>query len=142
MPVGDNTDQLRYSRCTPVDPNGQATVNCLDPQESRTLLKVLEYGTYKGKAATKVLLQAMTGRRHQLRVHLKYLGHPVVGDMCYGEDDFDTYRTMLHAYKLKIRIDTHERMFVKAHAPDPFLNELDPDWQPQRVLHQLEKLKI
>ena len=106
------------------------------------MVKVLEYGTYKGQPASKVILKALTGRRHQLRVHLKYIGHPVVGDMCYGLDDFETYRTMLHAYKLKLRIDTKERMFIKAKADDPFLPQVDSDWKPDRVLNQLESLKI
>ena len=33
---------------------------------------------------TKVLLKPISGRRHQLRVHLDYLGHPIVGDFTYG----------------------------------------------------------
>lgn len=142
VPIGENSEQLKYSRCTEINSNGEPVPTCLDPQESRSLMKILEYGTYKNKPATKVLLQALTGRRHQLRIHMKHLGHPIVGDMCYGIDDFDTYRTMLHAYKLKIQIDTGERMFIKAKADDPFVNEVDPDWKTEKVLNQLEKLKI
>lgn len=117
-------------------------MKCVSAQQASSVMKILEYGMYKDKPATKVLLQALTGRRHQLRVHMNYLGHPVIGDMCYGIDDYDTYRTMLHAYKLKIRIDTKERMFIKAKADDPFVNEIDPDWKPLRVLNELEKLRI
>lgn len=122
--------------------NGEPNIRCVGAQEATSLMKILEYGTYKDKPATKVLLQALTGRRHQLRVHMNYIGHPVVGDQIYGIDDYETYRTMLHAYKLKIRIDTRERMFIKAKADDPFINEVDPDWKPHRVLNELEKLKI
>lgn len=73
---------------------------------------------------------------------MQYLGYPIVGDLCYGVEDFETYRTMLHAYRLKIKIDTKERMFVKAKANDPFLNDIDADWKPDRILHRLEQLKI
>lgn len=142
VPVGDNSEQLKYSRCTKVDPTGKPNQKCLDAQEAASELKILEYGTYKDKPATKVLLQALTGRRHQLRVHMSYVGHPVVGDLCYGIDDFETYRTMLHAYKLKIRIDTRQRMFLKATAPDPFVSHVDKDWKPDRIMNQLELLRI
>lgn len=142
VPVGDNTDQLRYSRCTLMNRSGEKQENCINPQEACSVVKVLEHGTYKSRTASKVLLQAVTGRRHQLRVHLQYIGHPVVGDMCYGIEDFDTYRTMLHAYKFKMRVDTRNRMFIKATAGDPFTTLVDPDWLPKRTFHELEKLKI
>jgi 23S rRNA-/tRNA-specific pseudouridylate synthase len=143
VPVGDNSEQIRYSRCTPIDRTGKPNpIQCLRPQEASTQVKVLEYGTYKGKPCTKLLLKPLTGRRHQLRVHMQYLGYPIVGDLCYGVEDFETYRTMLHAYRLKIKIDTKERMFVKAKANDPFLNDIDADWKPDRILHRLDQLKI
>jgi 23S rRNA pseudouridine1911/1915/1917 synthase len=47
-----------------------------------------------------------TGRRHQIRVHLAYRGHPVVGDRDYGEvaeKDLSPARQMLHAYRIRFR---------------------------------------
>jgi 23S rRNA-/tRNA-specific pseudouridylate synthase len=68
---------------------------------------------------------------------MAYLGHEIVGDLRYGLDDFDSYRAMLHAYKLSIRLDTRSRMFLKATAPDPFVTQIDPDWQPVAVVNKL-----
>lgn len=46
-----------------------------------------------------VELHIQEGRRHQIRVHLSYLGHPIVGDMLYGKTKAN--RMMLHAKKLE-----------------------------------------
>ena len=48
-----------------------------------------------------IKLQALTGRTHQLRVHLTYLGHPIVGDSLYGQGGGPM---LLHAQKLKLRL--------------------------------------
>jgi 23S rRNA pseudouridine1911/1915/1917 synthase len=51
-----------------------------------------------------LLLRPKTGRTHQLRVHLKYLGHPILGDPIYGRDDllFPKASLMLHAKSLSL----------------------------------------
>lgn len=48
-----------------------------------------------------VLARPKTGRTHQIRVHLKYLGTPVLGDPVYGKKMEET-RQMLHAYRLSL----------------------------------------
>jgi 23S rRNA pseudouridine1911/1915/1917 synthase len=52
-------------------------------------------------------LHPITGRTHQLRVHMKHLGCPIVGDPLYGRRDtrFPDVRLMLHARLLEIRVD-------------------------------------
>lgn len=49
-----------------------------------------------------VRLTLETGRTHQIRVHLSYLGHPIYGDSLYGENQDEDFinRQALHAYKL------------------------------------------
>ena len=37
---------------------------------------------------TLVSCRLETGRTHQIRVHMKYIGHPLVGDPMYGQEDF------------------------------------------------------
>ena len=43
-----------------------------------------------------------TGRTHQIRVHLKYLGAPILGDELYGRKSPHIGRQALHAYELRI----------------------------------------
>ncbi len=53
-------------------------------------------------ASTRLELSPHTGRSHQLRVHLKEIGHPILGDPLYG-DAAAAARLMLHAHMLTIR---------------------------------------
>jgi 23S rRNA pseudouridine1911/1915/1917 synthase len=66
-----------------------------------------------------VALKPRTGRTHQLRVHLRYLGCPIIGDALYGKGKKgEGERLMLHAWKLKIALpgEKRARIFV---APLP-----------------------
>lgn len=54
--------------------------------------------TYRGYSLVELTLQ--TGRKNQIRVHMADLGHPVVGDVKYGNGDNSLGRLCLHAYKL------------------------------------------
>ncbi|KAI7871423.1 pseudouridine synthase [Spinellus fusiger] len=79
-------------------------------QSAQTEIKVLQRGDYcykeeatgeeKKIKVSKVELFPVTGRRHQLRVHLQDLGYPIVGDYNYEAKYTDTFRMMLHAYKI------------------------------------------
>ena len=53
---------------------------------------------------TRLLLEPLTGRTHQLRLHLMALGHPIVGDPLYAEPPFQTLaqRLLLHACSLHL----------------------------------------
>ena len=72
-----------------------------------------------------------TGRTHQIRVHTKYIGHPIVGDPVYGykNQKFKLNGQLLHAYKLELtHPSTGERMTFEAPLPDYFqdiLSKLD-----------------
>ncbi len=68
-----------------------------------------------------------TGRTHQIRVHAKYLGHPVVGDRVYGikKQKFALSGQLLHAERLELTHPvTGERMVFTAPLPDYFVNVL------------------
>lgn len=68
---------------------------------SLTRFQVIERDGRRG--CTRVSLEPVTGRSHQLRVHLMAIGHPIVGDPLYGPDDapsWATGRLLLHAAEL------------------------------------------
>ncbi|WP_113907920.1 bifunctional tRNA pseudouridine(32) synthase/23S rRNA pseudouridine(746) synthase RluA [Aliidiomarina celeris] len=70
---------------------------------------------------TRVELTPMTGRSHQLRVHMLALGHPILGDRLYGEPHATPLapRLQLHAKMLAVfHPSTGER--IEFHAPTPF----------------------
>ena len=63
-------------------------------------------------------LKLDTGRKNQIRVHMKDIGHPIVGDSKYGATEDPLGRIMLHAYKLEF---THPvtREHLKIEIPLP-----------------------
>lgn len=63
-------------------------------------------------------LTPRTGRTHQLRVHLQYIKHPIVGDELYGGHKAD--RLFLHAYSLEITIPGGERKVFISEVPPAF----------------------
>ncbi len=65
-----------------------------------------------------VELKPITGRTHQLRVHLKYLGHPIVGDTLY--DGAPAERLFLHAASLELTLPNRERKVFTAEVPKEF----------------------
>ncbi|MBQ8545923.1 MAG: RluA family pseudouridine synthase [Clostridia bacterium] len=52
--------------------------------------------------ASIILLTPITGRTHQLRVHLSYIGHPIIGDRLYGEESQYIARQALHCLKMEV----------------------------------------
>jgi tRNA pseudouridine32 synthase/23S rRNA pseudouridine746 synthase len=52
---------------------------------------------------TRMRLKPLTGRSHQLRVHMQSLGHPIIGDPFYSDDWKNYPRMMLHAERLRLR---------------------------------------
>ena len=80
---------------------------------------------YKGYTFIRCRLE--TGRTHQIRVHMAYIGHPVVGDMVYGmkKPELGLSGQCLHAGKLKfIHPSTNEHVELQAELPEYFTDVL------------------
>lgn len=85
-----------------------------DGQEAITSYEVME----RYKQATLVKLQLFTGRTHQIRVHMQYIGHPLVGDDLYGGSKNLIHRQALHALQVQLNHPrTNEPMCIQAPLP-------------------------
>ncbi|MEG0196043.1 MAG: RluA family pseudouridine synthase [Acinetobacter bohemicus] len=83
--------------------------------------QVIEHFEIQGQAVTRVKLTPITGRSHQLRVHMQYLGHPIVGDTLYAtlEQQQLIPRLCLHAEHLGFYHPQTEEL-VEFYYPVPF----------------------
>lgn len=72
--------------------------------------------------ATLLRVSPSTGRRHQIRVHLYHIGHPILGDLRYGDRARQELfpRLMLHALTLEFALPSGERVTVEAPPPPSF----------------------
>lgn len=96
--------ETQITRSTSDRKKFKAVENTLSGKHAVTLYRVIAYwGPY-----TLMRVRIKTGRTHQIRVHMKYINCPVLGDSIYGRSTtgtfFDDATLMLHAYKLKIRL--------------------------------------
>jgi len=76
---------------------------------------------------THVRCRLETGRTHQIRVHMAYIGHPVLGDVVYGrkKPELGLSSQCLHASKLSfLHPSTHEHLELRAVLPDYFVEVL------------------
>lgn len=104
------TRDLKRPTTFRVDPNGKESETFYKVKKSNDLYSLVE-------------LRPTTGRTHQLRVHMKYLGHPILGDKVYGEKSaLKAKRLYLHANKLEITLPGGKRVTFEADLPEDFLN--------------------
>ena len=97
-----------------IDERGQASV---------THYKVLE----RLNDATILEVKLETGRTHQIRVHMEYIGHGIIGDELYGYVDEELInRQALHAYSLEFNQPrTKEKLNFKADIPEDMKNLIE-----------------
>lgn len=101
-----------------------------DPRDRKKMTVVNENGKIaisnyevldEGKNHSLVKVRIETGRTHQIRVHMKHLNHPIMGDTTYGNGSEGAERQMLHAYSLKFTHPTKNiEMRVIAPLPEDF----------------------
>ena len=95
-------------RC--VNPSGDVAI---------THYKVLKEFSIDGELLSKLLINLETGRTHQIRVHMAYICHPILGDSLYGTESDLINRQALHAYKVEfIHPLTKEAISITASIPE------------------------
>ncbi|MBQ1878952.1 MAG: RluA family pseudouridine synthase [Bacilli bacterium] len=100
------------------------TRNCVDVLHGKEAITFFHVEKrYKESEVTLVSCRLLTGRTHQIRVHMDYIGHPVIGDPLYGTGNRKIYDAgqLLHAYKLTfIHPSSGKEMSFTAPLPEHF----------------------
>lgn len=105
-PIARKIDSI-IERC--VSPNGDVAI---------THYSVLKEFCKNNETFSEVLVNLETGRTHQIRVHMAYIGHPIVGDSLYGNESDLITRQALHAYKVEfIHPITNKKMEIQSVIP-------------------------
>ncbi len=110
-PIGrDATDRKKMS------------VTDLNSKDAITHFRVIE--RYKNATLLEVKLE--TGRTHQIRVHMAYIGHPVVNDPVYSNHKSTDFGQMLHAKEIEfVHPTTNKLMHFTCEVPEEFNNILE-----------------
>ena len=90
----------------------------VDPENGRAAVTDWEV-VNRNNTETRIRLSPLTGRSHQLRVHMLSLGHPILGDPIYADDAAAYPRLMLHAETLGLH-HPETNAWVSFVAPCPF----------------------
>jgi 23S rRNA pseudouridine1911/1915/1917 synthase len=98
------------------------TVRKDNSKEAITHLKVLK--RYKGYTLVSLILE--TGRTHQIRVHMNYIGYPIYNDPVYNTKKATEFGQFLHSYKMDfIHPITKKEMHFESELPEEFQNFLN-----------------
>lgn len=113
LPIGRVSDSV-IERCIDQE-HGERAVTHYEPV---AVCKVPGNGSY-----TMLRLQLETGRTHQIRVHMKAIGHPLAGDYLYAPEDCSADRPLLHSRSLEFTHPvTQEPMKLTAELPEDMKN--------------------
>ncbi|MBI4033660.1 RluA family pseudouridine synthase [Candidatus Saccharibacteria bacterium] len=105
VPIGRNPKRPQTFKASPAG------------KQAQTRYKVMKDVIINGKGFSLLELKPVSGRTHQIRVHLAYVGHPVVGDRVYGRGGGVM---LLHAQKLELTLPGGQRKIFSAPPPRAF----------------------
>lgn len=102
---------------------GRAGVMRVDPlgKPAETIITTLTHGP----EVSLVEARPITGRTHQIRVHLTALGFPILGDKIYGKSGDSVARQMLHARELSFTLPSGEHKSFEASVPPDFQSTME-----------------
>ncbi len=100
----------------------------VDPQQGKSCITKFEVAE-RFEGYTLVKVYPVTGRRHQIRVHFYSIGHPVVGDLRYGDKAVQRLfpRLMLHAQEITFRLPSGEKVTIEAPTPESFKSVIETE---------------
>lgn len=104
-PIARNPKKPQTFRVTPLG------------KSARTEYRLIESFKKSSQIFSLVELKPLTGRTHQLRIHMAYTGNPVVGDSVYGHDGREM---LLHAKTLELTLPDRKRKVFKVPPPKVF----------------------
>lgn len=93
---------------------------CVNPTGAPAIThyKVLKEFEIDRKIFSELLISLETGRTHQIRVHMAYLGHPIIGDSLYGSESILINRQALHAYRVEfIHPISRQKIVITSNIP-------------------------
>lgn len=121
-------DAGRIETCIGRSPSDRKKMAVVPKGKGRYAATNYEVQRRYAQGYTLVLFRLETGRTHQIRVHCRYIGHPIVGDSVYGskKQKFSLNGQLLHACRLTLtHPSTGERMTFEAPLPDYFAKVLE-----------------
>lgn len=111
----------------PLEKNGERSDVCEDGKNAVTEYKVLDHA---GESFALIEASPLTGRTHQIRAHMEYLGTPIVGDDKYFGASRKKFASItdklhLHAYKIDLSVIYNKKLELKAQLPLHFRDSLN-----------------
>jgi 23S rRNA pseudouridine1911/1915/1917 synthase len=95
--------------------------------EAETQYMVRKSNKINGENYSFVQAMPKTGRTHQIRVHMKVIGHPIAGDEMYGKvkNPLGFKRTALHSFSVEFKNVSGEKIHIEAPYPEDFEKAMD-----------------
>ncbi len=106
--------------------NPEDIIRIVHPSGKECITEYESEKTYNNM--TLVKLKLITGRTHQIRVHMKHIGHPLAGDTLYGNESLLIGRQALHCYEMKFKHPiTGESMVITCPMPEDMKKIMEGD---------------
>lgn len=110
----------------PICPCAQSPLKMkADPANGKSAFTIYHTQSILKNGNSLVNLRIFTGRTHQIRVHMDYIGHPLIGDPLYGREDMIFHRAALHAAQIRFRLPfNNAEQCISAPLPKDFMEYL------------------